>query len=312
MTIPSSGFSIETPTLLPHEDPAAYRRLHEEWTTAYPCRDPIERGYIEQALLALIEKRRIERQRAALRADRIRTAELLLERAYEDNVEECLLMFNKNCRHALRCLTRSAGGCRWAIEIWEGLQKKLVEDGTWYGADKIYAIQLMGHSAHIDELYFSEEAYTTWVDCLVTQPHAKQYDIDRILDPPRMPKTFWDRDRKLWPGDPEESRARLHAIVDRELPRLRALEETLRAQYEEPARAQIKEMALAELAREELPLLRAERMHEQSYARAVAAYRKARREPSLSRLPVGTTARELDGTVPILMAWTPSVRSPDS
>ena len=80
---------------------------------------------------------------------------------------------------------------------------------------------------------------------------------------------------KLWPGNPAESRARLQALVDRELPRLRALEETLRVQYEDPERAAAEDLALANVTPEELSLLRAERIHEQSYHQAVTALRKA-------------------------------------
>ena len=83
---------------------------------------------------------------------------------------------------------------------------------------------------------------------------------------------------KLWPGNPAESRARLQAIVDRELPRLRALEKTLRVQYEDPARAEAEDQALAQVTKEEMSLLRAERMHEQSYDRAVNALIKVRKQ----------------------------------
>jgi hypothetical protein len=113
-----------------------------------------------------------------------------------------------------------------------------------------------------------------------------------------------DRDLKLWPGDPAASRARLRAIVDRELPRLRALEETLRVQYEDPARAEAEEKALAQVTREETALLRAERMHEQSYDRAVNSFIKVRTHSAAEPVPVPVpepkARRELDHSVPIV------------
>ena len=163
--------------------------------------------------------------------------------------------------------------------------------------DQIEAIQLLGFSAHLDHLYYSETAYRVAMDCLITNVNPKQAKIDRLLDPKSVPKQLRERDVKLWPGDPAESRARLQAIVDRELSRLRALEQTLRTQYEEPARAQAKDMALAALVPEELPLLRAMRMHEQSYDRALAAYRKARKEnAALPLTATGAMVGELDET----------------
>ena len=299
MTVFSTGFSVEALTLA-HEDLAGNQQLYNEWMTAYPCQDPIERGFIEQAFTALIEKRRSGRVRATLRADRVRTAVLFLERRQEDDIARCLSLFNTNCDAALRELTRSAAGCRNAILFWEGLEKKLADDGTWYGMDMYRSIQMQGQSADLDELYLSEVAYMTWLDCLVLKPNPKQEDIDKILDPMAIPKALEDRDVKLWPGNPAESRARLNAIVDRELTRLRALEATLRVEYEEPARAEAKDRALAELAREELPLLRAERMHEQSYERAVAGYRKVRKPSAVAPVPAGAARRELDATTPVV------------
>ena len=221
MTPSDPGFSIEGLTL-PHEDPAEHRQLYDQWITAYPCRDPIERGFVQQAVVAQMEKRRWSGS-ARPCAERVRTAVLYLEREQEDDVTRCMYMFNESCEDGLCHLTRSAEGCRWAIAQWEQLQKMLTKDGTWYGIHRIDAIQLQGLSARIDDLYHSEPAFTTWLDCLVAQPNPKQKDIDIILGPRSVPKVLQDRDVKLWPGDPAESRARLQAIVDRELPRLRAL-----------------------------------------------------------------------------------------
>jgi hypothetical protein len=293
MTVSSSGFSVEALTLA-HEDLAENRRLYNEWVTAYPCTDPIERGYLEQAFTALIEKRRLERLLATARADRVRTAELFLEQELEDELDHNMMMFNENCKDALRFLTRSAIGCRWAIGIWEGLEKRLAENGSWYHMDQIEAIQLLGCPARLDHLRYFETAYRVAMDCLITNVNPKQAKIDRLLDPKNTPKQLLDRDVKLWPGDPAESRARLQAIVDRELSRLRALEATLRTQYEVPARAQARDMALAALVPQELPLLRAMRMHEQSYVRALGAYRKAREQNADRRVPSWVPAREPD------------------
>ena len=144
-------------------------------------------------------------------------------------------------------------------------------------------IQLQGQSACLDELFISETAYLTWLDCLGGQPNPKQRDIDLILDRRHIPKAIQDRDIVLWPRDRQACRARLQAIVDRELPRLKALEETLRVQYEEPAKAEARVMALASVTREEMKLLRAEQIHEQSYQRAATALLKARQQSAAAR-----------------------------
>jgi hypothetical protein len=109
----------------------------------------------------------------------------------------------------------------------------------------------------------------------------------------------------LWPRDREACRARLQAIVDRVLPPLKALEETLRLQYEEPAKAEARVMALASVTREEMQLLRAEQMHEQSYQRAATALLKARQQSAASRAAAvqarresGLRARRIDDVTP--------------
>ena len=291
MTIFPLGFSIDA-LALPHEDPSEPRRLYSEWMSAYPGSGPIEQGLIQQAVVALIEKRRIERLRATRRTERVRTAGRYWDRAQEDHVAYALNLFNSSCGDGLFELTNTSAGCRWAIAFWEKLQKGLAEDGTWYGADRIGAIQLQGVSACMSELYLSEAAFMTWLDCLVAQPNPKQKDIDKILDPKCVPKALQDRDVELWPGNPAESRARLQALVDRELPRLRALEETLRVQYETPSRAEAEDDALASNVADDMPLHRAERMYEQSYQQTITALMKVRKQTAGSRPE--PAAREVD------------------
>jgi len=109
---------------LPNEDAAEHRRLYDEWMAAYPCRGPIERGFAEQAVVALLDKRRIERVRTTVRTERVRTAVLDFERWQEDEVARCVDLFNESCAYGLRHLLRSAAGCRWAIAEWEKLEKK--------------------------------------------------------------------------------------------------------------------------------------------------------------------------------------------
>jgi hypothetical protein len=179
MTVAHTGFSLETLTL-PHEDSAEHRRLHDEWMTAYPCRGPIERGFLQQAVVARIEKRRVERIRATMRTQKVRTAVLFFDRKQEDDVAKCVEHFNVH-------------SCS-AIANWEELATLLAEDGTWYGSHRFRAIQLQGLSANITELFLSEEAYRTWLDCLVAQPNPKPDDVEVILERTIVPKGLLDRD----------------------------------------------------------------------------------------------------------------------
>ena len=270
------AFSIDVLTL-PHEPPDEHAQLIKEWTDAYPNTDPIVQGLILQAVMALIEMRRLARIRATVQTDKVRTALLFWERNQEDTVERYLQLFNFHAPSALVGLLRSAAGCRWALVFLQRLQKLLIDDGTWYGLDKIGSIQIQGFSACISEFYYSETAYLTWLDTVAAQPNPKQADIDRILDPVNVPKSLLDRDVPLWPRDPAESRARLQAMLDCQIPRLQALEQTLRVQYEDPSRAEAQTMALADVTKQDMALIRAQRIHEQSYLQASTALMKFRK-----------------------------------
>jgi len=304
MTVPLESFSIETLTL-PHEDPREHAQLMQEWTTAFPDPNPVERGWIEQAVRALIELRRLARIQATTRIQKVRTALRDFERAQEDQVAHWLDRFNDHPPSAHVGLLRLAAGCRWAIQTWLELDQKLQTDGTWYGTARHDAIQLQGLSACIDNLYFSEQAFTTWMDSIACQANPKQADIDCVVHRHIIPKAFQERDIQVWPRDVDACRARLRALVDRELTRLRALEQTQRTQFEEPERAEAQVMALASVSRDETQLLRAQRMHEQSYLQASTALLKVR-----GRTTTAAARREHPATEPTREQMDPWYVSP--
>ena len=277
---PDGSFGLLT---LPHENALEQAHLWSQWLAAYPDCTPIECGYRNHAFTALVEKQRIAQARATLRTQKVRTAVLDWEQDQEDRVADWLDSFNDHCPSALVGLLRSAAGCRWAIDYWTKLAQALKDDGTWHGEFLVGSIQLQGLSACLDELFVSETAYLTWLDCLGAHPNPKQRDIDLILDRRHIPKTIQERDTVLWPRDKQACRARLQAIVDRELPRLKALEETLRVQYEEPAKAEARVMALASVDKEEMALIRARRLHEQSFVQAATALTKLRKATAALR-----------------------------
>src|SRR4029077_11241089 len=102
-------------TALPDDDLLAHQQLYNDWKAAYPSTDPIVQGLVLQAVLALIEIRRLERIRATVRTEKVRTALLLWEQTSEDDVATYLYQFNRHPPSALVGLLRSAAGCRWAL-----------------------------------------------------------------------------------------------------------------------------------------------------------------------------------------------------
>jgi hypothetical protein len=256
------------------DDATIYHARLEGWCQPGTTVTPMARGLIAQALFALDEAERIKRLLAVLRAETERTAEIRWHQAREDEVTYYLRMFNQDVPLALSGLKRCAGGVRYLIRRWNEISDNLSKEGTLYGADRIECIQMQGYSAVIDYLYVSPAAWETFRDCLACQPNPKPHDIEMICAPDVVPKPIEDRELPLWRPDPEVARARLRAIVDRELPPLVALEAELRTHYEEPALAAAKALALAKLTREEAELRRALRSHEAAFLKATTALGK--------------------------------------
>jgi hypothetical protein len=253
-------------------------QTRELWNRFFEPVSPIECGFIEHAAQAEEDRAECVWVRATLRAEAIRTADRYFEEAEEDAVEGFRRMLDGDPRAAVVGLKRSAAGCRWLIARWEYLEEKLKSGGTWYGCDRIEAIQLQGLSAMVEDLYISEDVYMTWLHALAAQPSPRERDIQLVLDRRVMPKSIQDRDGEVWRPDPAASRAALTMIVARELAHLRVRAGMLRFRYEDPARAEAKQDALARLAqrKDEVALLRAQRSHEQAYQRASRALLQVR------------------------------------
>jgi hypothetical protein len=257
------------------ERPEELRQRLDAAYTAYAPELPAEVDLVDQATIAQLEIERCHRSRAALRAAKPRTALRDFDRAQEDEVERLYRTLDGDPRAAVAGLKRFSAGVRYLIESWERLGRQLEQDGTWYGNDRIEAIHLQGiWVVTVEDLYLSEPAYWTWVWCLAAQPNPKERDIEFVLDRRIMPKRIRDMDNPVWPADPEESRARLCALVASTLPPLRELEVQLRTQYDEPARAEAVERALARVDKDEQQLLRELRNHERSLAQAHRALRR--------------------------------------
>jgi hypothetical protein len=271
--IRAHGLKIET-LALDGEPLAALRARLEAAYAAYAPATPGEVALVEQVVTSSLEAERCRRLQARLRTEKSRTALFRWEQEQADAVAKYARMLDPHVHEALPQLKKTAAGCRYIASEWRRLAAVLAPEGTWYQLDRIKAILLQGYSAMVNDLYFSEEAYLTWVHCLGAQPNPKQRDIDLILDSRVMPKRFQDRDEAVWPTDPAASRAYLEAIVARELPRIVALEEKLRVELEEPARAVAQELDQIANSQHEARLVRDLRSHERSVQSAHQALMK--------------------------------------
>jgi hypothetical protein len=301
MTLLESNTLIDS-LALPYEDRRAHALLLHEWLTAFPGATPVERGYIEQAVSALIEKRRLARIRATARIQKVRNGLLEYDRDRELEIGQCRLHFDVHPPSAAMALRSDAAGCRWLLNYLEGLAAELAKHGTLHGESPGGLIQTLGYSGRRDQLFASVEAYTIVMDCLGAMPNPRPSDVDRMLDPACVPKELLERGLVQWPRDPAECRARLQAILDREIHQLRIREEAFRLEYEQPERAEAPVLALARPSRDDMNLIRTERIHEQSYHQAVTALSKLRKQAAAAPRPAPPARDEGQVHVPPLPA----------
>jgi hypothetical protein len=283
-------------------NPDARRRL-EEWSPPSRRATPAEQGFITQAIFALGEIARCKRLLGVLRAEPERLAGIRWQEQCEDEVRHYERMLFEDPWTATVGLRRSAAGLRYMIVCWERLERLLAEEGTWFGYDRALAIQLQGLYPQVKFLNRSEIAYQTWVDCLSAQANPRPEDIELICTPDYVPLGILERGRPLWQPDPEASRARLRALVQRELAALRPLEETMRNAYDEPARAAAKDVALARFPRDEAELLGAIRSHEGAYHKAALALARLARQAAADRRSGAAPRREAPDHLVDLATW---------
>ena len=246
---PPSDFPLEM-LALPCDDSDEHRRLFDAWMSAYPDCTPAERGYIEQAVTASIEKRRLMRVRGTARTQKVRNGLLEYDRDRELEIAKCRLHFDVHAPSATMALRADAAGCRWLLNFMKGLATELATHGTLHEESSNGLLQALGYAACGDQPFTSVEAYAIVMDCLGATPNPRPSDVDRMLDPAYAPKGFLERGAVQWPRDPAECRARLQGILDREMHELRIREETFRLAYEQPERAEAPVMALAKPSRE--------------------------------------------------------------
>jgi hypothetical protein len=173
------------------DDSEARDRL-DEWSPPGRRATAQEQGLIAQARSGLDEIAHCKRILGVLRADRERRADIRFMETLEDDVRYYEQMLREDARTACVGLKRSAMGVRYLISRWERLERLLAEEGTWLGAGRVEAIRLQGCSADRDQIWYSETAYQTWLDCLAAQADPKQRDIDLICQPDVVPKEVQD------------------------------------------------------------------------------------------------------------------------
>src|SRR5262249_19595870 len=140
----------------------------------------------------------------------------------------------------------------------------LIHDGHWVTSRREHATRLMGYRPEDPK---DDEAY--WIKLLnVSSMDAPNpAALEQLYDPKRMPDTHHFL-LGLNPMQRDDSRARLRAMVAKELAVLRPLEEALRTGIEEPSRASAADKANLLGSDKFANWERYERLHDNMYHRS--------------------------------------------
>jgi hypothetical protein len=266
---PASALTIET-LALPDEPPGRLTDLFQEYLDEMRPATRSQLELVEHLTVATIERQRIVQARAALVAEKVRTADFRFAQAEQTAVEAWVELLPSHPRRALAGLNATALGTRYQIARWERLQTMLDVEHTWYGQHRDEVTLLLGAKPGLEHLAASETGYLVRLYCLFGQVNPKHEDVNDLANPAVKPETFRDHDPDDWAPAPSVCRRLLEELAARELVRLRARESWLRVNVEQPARELARAQARV-LSGKELDLLAAERHHDRMFHSAYKA-----------------------------------------
>jgi hypothetical protein len=255
---------------LPDEDAEELKALADEWVDYYRPDSPGRRALLDRAVLATLQLRRCARFQAATLAKHVREAEGRWDQQQEEEVEGYKALLKDDPAAAVRGLRRSAPGCRWLIERWEGLKSGLERDGCWSAhADCDEALRLLGQEP--DPFGTDHDVFWFHFVNLAAHPDPPEGRLAWFLDHQPVHATCGRRLVACDPTDREASVRELRALVAGQLEELRGREERLRREIEGPGRAEAGDRALLLMGPEGALWLRYERMHDAMFHRAYKA-----------------------------------------
>ena len=125
------GLRAET-LVLPHEDPAELKDLHDWWTEFYGPDTPAEVILIERAVFYAMLTRRSARYQSALVSEQVRHALLNFDatrQAEFDRFHELLESDDPNAGY--QGMRGTVLGCQWLLRYWVMLGEKLRDGQNW-------------------------------------------------------------------------------------------------------------------------------------------------------------------------------------
>jgi hypothetical protein len=138
--------------ILPNEDPAEFRALHDAWFDHDRPTDPGHVAALDSLVLAAWRLRRCAKQEAAMLTQRVLEAMAAYDRAADEHAAEvgqCLLNGSpdQGCPPPAALVARlqaSAAGAAWLLDRWGELREQLLRYQCWDAPALATAIRLAG------------------------------------------------------------------------------------------------------------------------------------------------------------------------
>jgi hypothetical protein len=135
--------------VLPDEDRDKLRERVTSWTDDLQPTCPVESWLVERAAHASVRLDRCVEKETAEMAARRREAVGEWERREREWVNKAIPELTKSPAKVVRQLERSALGCDWLLETWEGLDRKLQMPGCWNERLVALALCLRGQAPNL-------------------------------------------------------------------------------------------------------------------------------------------------------------------
>jgi hypothetical protein len=224
---------------IPGDDPEAIAARSNAWNEYYKPQSPAAQHLVNECARATVQSDRVAKFQTASLIAQQKEAQEHWRNERTKLVEAQADRLSKHPAEARQDLLTTAAGCRYLIECWKILQRRLLERLHWTNREANEAARMLGGVS------VNEEAWLTRLCAAVVGGVRHRNAHQRLYEPGRQPASL----RASYPPDHQpgllKAREWLDKIVAAQLEMLREREEELRETEELPALAEAVELSYA-------------------------------------------------------------------
>ena len=250
---------LRSESLIPSgADRVAIEEREQTWNAYYRPQSPAARHLVQECVRATVLSDRVARYQSAALSEQTRDRWRDWHDQRADEVLEHAGDLRADPADACQRLRESAMGCRWLLERWERLLRRLDESGQFSTNDAAEAVRLLGCAGDDRGFKNNPSAWKMRLYVLLLKPQPQRSDVRlaRMLHPTRLPDVLWGVVRLDALPDYIDVLRPLKRLIGEEIAALRELAGRLLVEEEHPSRVEAAARALlpADLNRGRLQL----------------------------------------------------------